>query len=132
VAEVRSVAAHTPRAQLGGDHGGAQRRRIYYASFTIILLCCAALAGLLLARSRRALIHGVTAAALIVGMLAVNISPTLAYRVAHGTDSGAFLRTPAQSKHLTDDAYAPFFPAAGCAPGALRTAARVRARARTS
>ncbi|MBV9165215.1 MAG: hypothetical protein JO342_03575, partial [Solirubrobacterales bacterium] len=71
---------------------------LYYAAFTIVLLAFAAVVVAVARRSLGALVSGTVAAAAILGMLAINISPTLVYRVNHGTDSQAFRRTPAQSE----------------------------------
>jgi phosphoglycerol transferase len=49
-------------------------------------------------RSIRALASGAIPAAAILVVLLLNLSPTLVYRVTHGADAAAFIRTPAQSE----------------------------------
>ncbi len=71
---------------------------LYYAAFTIVLLAFAAVVVAVARRSLGALASGAIAAGAILAMLAINISPTLVYRVNHRNDSQAFRRTPAQSK----------------------------------
>jgi hypothetical protein len=60
---------------------------LYYAVFAILLLVTGALLAALVGRGRVACLSGIGAAALIAATLAVNLSPTLAYRAAHGTNT---------------------------------------------
>jgi phosphoglycerol transferase len=60
---------------------------LYYAVFATLLLLAASALALLVGRGRGASLSGVLAAALIALTLAVNISPTLSYRAAHGANT---------------------------------------------
>jgi len=60
---------------------------LYYAVFAVLLLLASALLGALVGRGRAACLSGVAVAGLIAATLALNLSPTLAYRAAHGTNT---------------------------------------------
>ncbi|HEX3693334.1 MAG TPA: hypothetical protein VHU13_08310 [Solirubrobacteraceae bacterium] len=60
---------------------------LYYAVFAILLLLAGALLALVVGRGALTCLSGVGAAALIAATLALNLSPTLAYRGAHGANT---------------------------------------------
>lgn len=60
---------------------------LYYALFTVMLLGIAAVAVALLRRDLRAMLGGVLAAVLVLGVFAVNLSPSLIYAHRHGPNT---------------------------------------------
>jgi len=60
---------------------------LYYAVFAILLLLSGSALALLTGRGALPALSGVAAAALVALTLAANISPTLAYRAAHGANT---------------------------------------------
>ena len=90
---------------------------LYYAVFTAMLLTGAAVLALL-TNQRRAAAGGAVCATLILGILAFNLAPSIAYRATHGPNPEVGQRAPAESEtyatkltHLvlpvTDDRIAP-------------------------
>jgi hypothetical protein len=66
----------------------------YYAVFTIVLGAVAALGAVLVTRDWRRLLGTIGAAAAILGGLVANMLPDLLYAAVHGSNAGAFQRTP--------------------------------------
>jgi hypothetical protein len=66
----------------------------YYAVFTIVLGAVAALGAVLITRDWRRLLGAVGAGGAMIGGLAANMLPDLLYAVVHGSNAGAFQRTP--------------------------------------
>ena len=62
---------------------------IYYAAFTALLLAGAALIALIARVGRAAVVGGVICLALILVVVLVHLSPSIAYRRAHGVNPGA-------------------------------------------
>ena len=73
---------------------------VYYAAFSCLLLAGAAILVGWRREGRRAAAQALVAAAVILLTLAVNLSPSIAYRSAHGENDQAAVRTPDQSETL--------------------------------
>lgn len=71
---------------------------LYYAVFTILFTGMAAILRAIVARSWRAGIPGILAAAAVGVVLLINIAPPLVYQSKHGKDAPVAVRTPAESE----------------------------------
>jgi hypothetical protein len=71
---------------------------VYYAAFTLVLGGVACIAALLLHRNRRSAGGALVAASALVVVIVANMLPDLLYRVTHGTNPGALVRTPVESE----------------------------------
>lgn len=71
---------------------------VYYSAFTLILGGIAAVAGFVSRRSWRELGAGAVAAVVLGVVIVVNMLPDLLYRLSHGANPGALVRTPVESE----------------------------------
>jgi hypothetical protein len=70
----------------------------YYAVFTLVLAVPAALAGAVVRRERGPLVEGAVVVAVITGVCLLELSPSLVYRVSHGTNKEAGTRSAFESE----------------------------------
>jgi hypothetical protein len=70
----------------------------YFAAFTTVLMAGAAILTFLATRRPRALVCGLTAAAIVFGTIILNGLPTLIYTAEHGKDAAVAPRHPAESE----------------------------------
>lgn len=71
---------------------------VYYATFTVLLLLLAAPLAAIAARDRTRLFEGLALVALIVGVLAINLTPNLVYRAVNGVNPLVAQRLPMESE----------------------------------
>lgn len=69
----------------------------YYAPFTVLLVVAATALAVLSGRDRRAIARSGGVIAMIGVVFLLNVTPTLLYRRAHGTNTQASLRLPGES-----------------------------------
>jgi hypothetical protein len=70
----------------------------YYAAFTLVLAVPAALAAAVVRRERGPLVEGAIVLAVITGVCLLELSPSLVYRVSHGTNEEAGTRSAFESE----------------------------------
>lgn len=71
---------------------------VYYAFFGSLAILAATLSGYLKTKSWSVVVGGITAVAIVFAGVIANVSPTLVYRQAHGTDQEVAARSPVESE----------------------------------